>query len=269
MSRTILSASLLLILLLALSQQDATAADLVGVADITPVPAERFEVAPAYSGSFSAYGWLPFMKGETGVNGLGPVDVDLSPKDILEILDFTFMGTGDLHWGKYGMFADLIYLKVSDGAATPGPLFGSANIGVEVTIATLAGTYEIFRSGEDRLEVMAGARLWSIEADLDLSAGILPAASAGDTIHWWDPLVGVRGHKALSDKWFVSGTAAIGGFGVGSDLMWDAFAGLGYKFTDSISMSAGYRAFSVDYSDSGDVVDLVSHGPLVGLTFRF
>lgn len=47
------------------------------------------------------------------------------------------------------------------------------------------------------------------------------------------------------------------------------FGGLGYRFTESVSMSIGYRAFGVDYSDSGDVIDLVSHGPLVGITFRF
>jgi hypothetical protein len=230
---------------------------------------ERFASPSAYNGSLSIYGWLPWMSGDAGVKGVGPVSFSLSPKDILEILDFTMMASGDVHSGPYGLFADFIYLKVSKGKATPGPLFSSANLSQEAIIASLAATYQVYESGDDWAQVFAGARYWSFDTGVKLGAGILPAISGSADIHWVDPMIGVRGQKALSDKWYLSGVAAIGGFGVGSDLMWDVYAGVGYRFTDTISMAMGYRAFSVDYSNNGNVIDLVSQGPLMGLTFRF
>lgn len=43
----------------------------------------------------------------------------------------------------------------------------------------------------------------------------------------------------------------MGGFGIGSDLTADLFAGLGYRFSESISTTPGYRWVQVDY-ERGD-----------------
>jgi hypothetical protein len=68
----------------------------------------------------------------------------------------------------------------------------------------------------------------------------------------------------------------IGGFGVGSDLTWQLFAGYSFDFAVWQSILhglVGYRALAVDYSqDSGtnqDNFDLIVHGPVVGLSFRW
>jgi hypothetical protein len=61
----------------------------------------------------------------------------------------------------------------------------------------------------------------------------------------------------------------IGGFGVSSDLGWDAFAGLGYEFNDRFSMVGGYRALGVDYTNDEFVFDVVQHGPIFGGVYRF
>ena len=61
----------------------------------------------------------------------------------------------------------------------------------------------------------------------------------------------------------------IGGFGAGSQLMWDLMGGAGYKFNDTFSLFAGYRAVSVDYSDNGFVYDVVEKGPILAGVFQF
>lgn len=221
------------------------------------------------TGSVTLYGWLPFMDGDVGVNGLGPADVSLSPSDIIDVLDFTVMASGDIRWGKVGLFGDLIYLKISNSAATPRRLFSSASLDVETTILTGAVSYQIAETDKGWLQGLAGVRYWSFDNTLTLSGGFLPTRSANDSIDWVDPVVGLRGRYAMTDKWFLSGAGVIGGFGAGSDFMWDVAGAVGYNFTDAISASAGYRAFGVDYSKSGDVVDLVNHGPVVGLTYSF
>ena len=51
--------------------------------------------------------------------------------------------------------------------------------------------------------------------------------------------------------------------------MWDVAASVGYNFSDSFSAEIGYRAFGTDYRNNGDVIDIVAHGPVLGLTGRF
>ncbi|MCX7350378.1 MAG: hypothetical protein NTZ54_12935, partial [Alphaproteobacteria bacterium] len=73
----------------------------------------------------------------------------------------------------------------------------------------------------------------------------------------------------LLPKVYLASWAMIGGFGVGSDLMWDLMGGAGYEFTDNVSVFAGYRAMSVDYSNDSFVYDVVQNGPVVAAVFKF
>lgn len=243
------------------SQGTASAADWNSVAP--------YQYSDSFSGSLTTYGWLPFMDGNAGINGLGPVGVSLDPIDILEVLDFTFMASGDLRWNRFGVFGDFIYLKISDGAGTPGPLYSGASLSMETIILTGAGTYQLWESDKSWVQAIAGVRYWSFDTTLDLAAGLLPAVSASDSISWVDPLVGLRARHSIDEKVYLTGAAAIGGFGAGSDFMWDVTGGVGYRYNQHLSLSAGYRAFGVDYERSGDVIDLISHGPIFGLTINF
>ena len=69
---------------------------------------------------------------------------------------------------------------------------------------------------------------------------------------WFDPIVGLKGLTPFGDsKFFVSGFLVLGGFGVGSDFMWDANVNLGYQWTETFSTTFGYRYLDVDY-ENGD-----------------
>jgi hypothetical protein len=62
----------------------------------------------------------------------------------------------------------------------------------------------------------------------------------------------------------------IGGFGVSSDLVWQAFLGIGYRMTDNSTVAVGYRGMGVDYtSDAFSPIDVINHGPALGFEFRF
>lgn len=58
---------------------------------------------------------------------------------------------------------------------------------------------------------------------------------------------GVSGNVDLGTKLYLTGWALIGGFGAGSDSMWDVMGALGYKFSNRFSAIAGYRVLGVDY----------------------
>ncbi len=66
------------------------------------------------------YFWAAGLSGETRAFGLpGVVDFDTDFSDILDHLDFAAMVIGDARNGPYSLFGDLIYTKLSAGAATP------------------------------------------------------------------------------------------------------------------------------------------------------
>lgn len=61
----------------------------------------------------------------------------------------------------------------------------------------------------------------------------------------------------------------IGGFGVGSQLTWQAFGGIGYRFNELISAAVGYRGLGMDYTKGYFELNTVTHGPVLGLEFSW
>ena len=57
----------------------------------------------------------------------------------------------------------------------------------------------------------------------------------------------------------------VGGFGVSSDIVWQALGLVGYNFTDSTIGYFGYRHAAVDYQNGGFIYDAATSGPIFGL----
>ncbi len=77
---------------------------------------------------------------------------------------------------------------------------------------------------------------------------------------WWDPYVGLRARYNFTPAIYVIGRGDIGGFGVGSDLMWQTEVALGFQVTHRIFTEVGYRALSFDYERDGLTYDTITHG---------
>jgi hypothetical protein len=80
---------------------------------------------------------------------------------------------------------------------------------------------------------------------------------------WWDPYIGVRARYNFTPAIYVIGRGDIGGFGIGSDLMWQAEAAVGFQLTRRIYTEIGYRALSFDYEKNGLTYDTITHGAQV------
>jgi hypothetical protein len=234
-------------------------------ADLPPVPDTsdwKFVVA--------LYGWGAGLNGDVGVFGLPPQEVDLPFSDVIQSLDFAFMGLAEARKGRFMMGIDATYTNVSKTVKTP---FGVLANKIEATntalmLTGLAG-YALYDTDVARLDLVAGARLWSVNNDFDLKGGLLGGVSKSDGATWVDPLVGAKLRVDVLPKVYVTSWAMIGGFGVGSDLMWDLMGGAGYDVSDHFSLFAGYRAVSVDYKNDGFVYDMVEQGPVAALVYKF
>ncbi|MBL3685321.1 hypothetical protein F2981_33400 (plasmid) [Sinorhizobium meliloti] len=113
------------------------------------------------------------------------------------------------------MFADLIYLDIevdkSQAHNRRRPRQPVWIAGNHQRDGTLMAEYRVLAEPSATLDVMAGARIWSVDNELDiaLSAGGPPLAafSGSDTQTWVDPMLGVKGRIDLSPSWYLTGWA--------------------------------------------------------------
>jgi opacity protein-like surface antigen len=245
------------------------AADLAGEPQ-APVVAY---VEPArWEAAMAVYVWGAGIEGSVGLLGLPTVDVDISFSDVLGVLDFTVMAVGEARYERFGIFGDLVYVKVSGATATPrGLIADRVAFGQAVTIGTFAGTYDLSRWERLTLQAMAGVRIWSVDASLEISGGLIPVGSLSREQRqtWADPMLGLKARYDVDERWFLTGWGMAGGFGAGSEFGWDLFGGVGYEITDRFSLAGGYRGVGVDYSKDSFVWDITMHGPVVGGVYRF
>lgn len=256
-----------------LAAPHAHAADIL----VQPSPSEP-ATGNEWTFSVAPYLWAAGLQGDVGLFGREPVDIDMSFGDIFDNLRFGGMIVGEAHNGTWGLFADLIYVKIEADQSVTRTIAGvpvnlAANVETSSLTATFMGEYRAVSQQTATLDLMAGARVWSVDNDIDisLSAGGPPLAafSGDDGSTWVDPMVGVKGRFDINQSWYLTGWGMVGGFGAGSDITWDVLGGVGYEWNDWLSIVAGYRALGVDYEDDGFVYDVVQHGPILGAVIRF
>lgn len=224
------------------------------------------------------YLWGAGLDGESG-NKLSSGDIEASFSDILSNLSAGFMGNYRGKKDRYSVNLDVIYLGISPNPKVKGPnplpvgprqIDTKADSDVTKWIVDLTAGYEVLPG----LEFLAGARY----VNLDIQAKVdLPGSNTlkvGGNEDWLDPIVGFHwaGYFPNSKKWRYSTRGDIGGFGVGSDLTWQAYGFIGYEPTRNWVLFAGYRHLYMDYdsgNDNGFFYDMAISGPMAGAGYQF
>jgi len=231
---------------------------------------------------FTIYGWFPSIDGklkyEVPPDNGDEVGVDIS--QILDSLNFIFMGIFETRKNKLSFGLDLIYLDLSNSKSTDitiGPDAGeslsvTAGLGLESWVVTGVAGYDLVQTKKSRMAVIGGVRYLDLSADLDLSISIEdmpenpPPASLSGSDDFWDGIVGIRGAFMLNENWYIP---YYGDIGAGdSNLTWQLFAGIGYMFHWG-DIRLGYRYLEYDQDDDKFLQDLKLYGPVLGLGFRF
>jgi hypothetical protein len=237
---------------------------------VSPVAPEMEQVVTESGWTFTLapYFWAAGLSGDIAQFGLPEVHVDADFDDIWHNLDFAAMAIGEARYDRYSLFGDIIYVKLGNESATPhGVLADTASITSETFAGTFGGGYAIVESGNARLDLVAAARIWSVETKISFGGGVLGGTSHTDSATWVDGLAGLRGNVDLSPKVYLTGWGLVGAGG--ADLDWDVAGGIGYRFNDTFSAVAGYRALGVDYNDDGFVFNVVQQGPILGAVIKF
>jgi hypothetical protein len=157
--------------------------------------------------------------------------------------------------------------------STPLPIIGptpglGASVDTKEFTETLLAGYEAVNTPDFTFDFLGGIRVWSISNDVRVRFASL-SRSYGESFSWVDPVVGVRARFHLTDDISVLVQPDWGGFQAGSNYTWQAIGTVNYALTDSMSLSAGYKALRTNYRSDGYVFDTILKGPVLGMTYRF
>jgi len=259
--------------------------------------------APATQLSITPYVWLTSLTGESGARGQ-LVDVDQSFGDVVENADslLGFMGAVELQHGAWIFNLNSAYTRAEFGRErtrfVTGPGGGSGTVDVDVETEVESLVLELFagrrffeeavgESGDGRVAVdgFAGVR-WT-DLDLGIQANALAdavladgtpvqagvARDVGGDASWFEPFVGGRVEYRPNERWTFSLRGDIGGFDIdGSAFAWQTIAIAGYTWQAdgwTLTLAGGYRALGQDYEEDGVTWDVVTHGPILGLSAGF
>ncbi len=191
--------------------------------------------------------------------------------DIITNLDWIVPIGADVRYQRFGFMPDLVAMKISGGQTAPGPFYDRANYEMKMGILNLPFYYRLIDQPQTSVDLLAGARfLWS-DLEVGLKGGArgsaMGSASAGTDATIWDGIVGLRLEHYFTDKLFCS---VYGDVGTGnSDLTWQILASVGYRLTEHLSVSTGYRYLDYELSEDNANIDLNSKGIQVSLNWDF
>lgn len=264
----------------ALSTSCAFAADVLPVEAPAAVDAGR----PLWALQVTPYVWAAGLKGDISPFRRAPtIPVEKSFGDIVD--DLNFGGFTNV-WARYDRFVfsgDVMYTSTTDAESFgsiphlpgwPGPYPSSADVDVDTKqfTSTLMGGYRVLDIPDTTLDILGGLRIWHVSNRVTVGGLVnntYVSASHKESFGWVDPVIGARLFHGLTDRLSFQMQADIGGFDVGSKFTYQALATFNYTVTEHLSVSAGYKALSVDYSHDGHVFDTTLHGPVLGMTYRF
>ncbi|HKE93949.1 MAG TPA: hypothetical protein VKB34_06565 [Povalibacter sp.] len=231
-------------------------------------PARAQDAAAGWHFLAEPYVMFPNMNGDVGLGNLPPAHIDEGPDDIFSNLQMGAMLYLEAHNERWAFSSDVLYMDlgadIPSGTLITGGDAGAKQLGWEV--AALARLTPWFELG-------VAATYNRIDSDLRIDTVTNSTLRASLTEDWIDPSVVARATLPFGEKWFFQGRANLGGFGAGSDLFWQIQADVGYRHSQRLFFTFGYRYISIDYDHGSGanrfIYDVDSFGPTLKFGFNF
>jgi hypothetical protein len=162
--------------------------------------------------------------------------------------------------------ANIVFMGL--GATRDGPVNSVFEVDLDQWVLEADGAY-LFT---DRFEILFGARGISLDQVVEVRTGMGTMTQDGSKT-WVDPVVGARLAVPIGKGWSFVARGDVGGFGVASDLTWQAMVRFDWRSSGKTGMTFGYVVLDVDYEDGGGSdlfrYDVTIQGPMIGLTINF
>lgn len=237
----------------------------------------RFEVTP--------YLWGAGVTSSLFYNDRYLNTAKLSTSNVLGDLKSGGMITAEAHYGKWGIFGDLVSATLqttsNSNVTVKPPALGGAvvpvNVADKVTLQqnmiTGAATYTVLSNQNVYLDGLLGARgiMATATVSADLSAfGYSRGFVDSKSISTLDPIVGFKGRYRIADStWYIPFYADIGGGGGTTNMTWQGILGVGKTFEKWVDVSLAYRTMYYDMNGDGLLQKTTFKGPQLAATFKF
>ena len=223
----------------------AVAASLVLAAGMTASAAEpqgwQFELTP--------YLWAAGLEGDVTVNG-HEADFEKEFSDLFKALDIGGSVLGVAQYNRVLLWGQVDYFSLSTDEMDVEDQPEHGSLDTKLLLSEVAVGYQLdgWMEGQT-FDILVGARMLSMEADLELDDG--QTASKDNDIA--DPILVLRPSIPIFpskiDGLRFNPTLAIGGGG-DADLVYELFPQFQYQITDHMAARLGYR--TVGYKFKGD-----------------
>ncbi|SEN84776.1 hypothetical protein SAMN02990966_00278 [Rhodospirillales bacterium URHD0017] len=255
------------------------------------------------------YGWAPSMSGSLTARGqtvdVNASFIQILQKSDSLI---GFMGYFEANKGPVGLYTDLVWAKLGfdhSAASWRNPVAGlnistrsNTAVTYSMTIIEAGGLYEVAHwpgapGSFTALDGLLGFRYWnnSVDLNFDLDATVdfsrlsnllgrdvsfshgFGIARSG-SLDWVDPVIGLRLRHQFTPSQEIMVRGDVGGFDLQSNFEWQALGVYSYawQFTGyQLAALIGYRALGINHGNAGNnnSINIVLHGPIVGLSVRF
>jgi len=237
---------------------------LAALAGLVSAPAYA-QITEGWSGQVTPYVWGAGLGGDVRPLAGGPtLEVRESVFEVLDDLEGAFFLTGLAIRNDIVLIGDLSWSSSSrtesPGAGLP-PVKGS----VDMLFVTLAGGKRVQAQPDQTIDLLAGVRIWDIDAD---AAVLGTPFAASRSVSLTDPIIGLRFNRQHTNGFSTIAYGDIGGLGIGSDFTAQIAVTVNYAITDNAYVSGGYRYVHLDYEKRGALLDIRLSGPLLGFTWR-
>ena len=213
------------------------------------------------------YVWASAISVDMDLDDHGSVDSDTSFTEILGDLKFVFMGAFEARNDRFVMITDIIYLSV--GSEADGPAgFVDADVDLATFIGTAVAGYRVVEEGPLFVDLFAGGRVTSIDAEVELTGPFQSVESDASKTRV-SPVVAGRFRLPLGERWGVAVYGDLAGFGITSDLPWQLLGTVQYDLSNHWRLAAGYRHVAVETETGNSDVDVALSGPILGFSYRF
>lgn len=211
------------------------------------------------------YLWAPSVDGTVRIEGIGG-DAEDEGGSALDYITGAFMLSFEATRGDWAVIGDVLWAEfglegtLEDPMATP---FVAEN---DELLIGLGAARTLTRGASSQLDGVFGLRYFHVDLSLDPGGpSVIDLSARADLL---DPFVGLRGRVGGETGAFGFGYGDIGGFGISSDLTWQAIAGAGWAWSWG-DVRLGWREIAYDFDSGWLLYDLTAGGPFLGVSFSF
>ena len=232
-----------------------------------PVP----QVSEGWRYSLTPYLWLLNVDGQMAYGDHSLVDQNVSTGQLLSKFQYGGMIEGEVHKGNWGFAANLLFSSIQNtGTRIRDNVDQGSTTTAQLGIYNLAATYTIMNTKQVYVDAMAGVRIFSNNAKVDVNVQGTPLGTtlkSNTTVT--NPIVGVKGRYKLGDSdYFVPFYLDVGGGVDGTQITSQGILGVG-KAYDWGDLMLVFNDVYYQTKSKNTTSNLNFYGAALGVSFKF